>query len=147
MPILFVTIIYLLSLNDAVMGKFLTLLNSVKAKMRIVLALFLVIAVSGLLIIHNCDYLMIFVSKSLNCCVNFFSNIFIYLENFLTVCLEVAAMIYFLCFLFKSIWVRFITCKEAKVPSKTTMMFLPETNTEGKITEASCVTVVNCSVM
>ena len=72
--ILFFTIVYLLSLNDAVMGKCLTLLNSVKAKLRIILALCLIIAVSYLLIIHNCDYLMNFVSKSLNCCVNFFKK-------------------------------------------------------------------------
>ena len=113
LTVLIVTIFYLLLLNDTVTRKCLTLLNSVKAKMRIILALCLIIAASGLLIINNCDYLMNFVSKSLNCCVNFFSNIFIYFENFLTVCLEVAAMIYFICFLFKSIWVRFITCKEA----------------------------------
>ena len=71
---------------------------------------------------------------------------FMYFYNFLTVSLETMAMIYYLCFLFKSIWVRFISCKEAKVPSKTEK---PETYTKDKITEASenKQLVVNCSTM
>ena len=72
--VIIVTIFYLLLLNDTVTRKCLTLLNSVKAKMRIILALCLISAASGLLIINNYDYLMNFVSKSLNCCVNFFKK-------------------------------------------------------------------------